>query len=94
INLAISNPCFELWLILHYRDCGAFVDTDSAESLSRSLDGRAGKTIDPAVYMPLRKKAARRAGRLDMRHDQDGTKFPHDNPSSGMYKLLWRLEGE
>ncbi|MFC4587863.1 RloB family protein [Sphaerisporangium corydalis] len=94
INLAISNPCFELWLILHYQNCGAFMDTDSAERQSRSLDGRLGKSIDSAIYMPLRKKAAHYAKLLEERHIQDGTCFPHDNPSSGMYKFLLDLEGE
>ncbi|MFD0656348.1 RloB family protein [Thermocatellispora tengchongensis] len=94
VSLAISNPCFELWLILHHQNCSAFLDTASAERLSRSLDGRTGKSIDPAVYMPLRRKAGRHAERLDVRHERNGTAFPHDNPSSGMYKLLRSLEGE
>ncbi|GAB3888011.1 RloB family protein [Microbispora bryophytorum] len=94
INLAISNPCFELWLILHFDNCGAFMDTDSAERRSRSLDGRPGKSIDPGVYMPLRMNAARCAERLDARHAENRTIFPHDNPSSGMYKFLRNLEGE
>ncbi|RAY15257.1 RloB domain-containing protein [Actinomadura craniellae] len=94
INLAISNPCFELWLILHYRNHSSFVDTDPAERLSRSMDNRSGKSIDADAYMPLRKEAAQRAQLLDARHEQDGTRFPHNNPSSGMYKLLREIEGE
>ncbi len=54
IELAISNPCFELWLILHHRDHTQFVDTSGAESASRKLDGRKGKAIDADGYMPLR----------------------------------------
>ncbi|ROO90027.1 RloB-like protein [Actinocorallia herbida] len=94
INLAISNPCFELWLILHHKQHGAFIDTNPAESLSRSLDSRTGKSIDAALYMPLRKQAARSAILLDKGHRQSETRFPHDNPSSGMYKFLKSLEGE
>lgn len=30
IRLAISNPCFEIWLILHHRDFYGFVSTDEA----------------------------------------------------------------
>ncbi|MFI0420327.1 RloB domain-containing protein [Spongiactinospora sp. 9N601] len=88
------TPCFEVWLILHHQNCSAFMDTGTAESRSRSLDGRPGKSIDAAAYMPLRKAAARHAARLDVWHEQNGTTFPHDNPSSGMYKLLRSLEGE
>jgi hypothetical protein len=94
INLAISNPCFELWLILHFQDHHAFAHTGPAEKLSRQLDGRSGKRLDATVYMPLRKKAAWRAKNLDMRHERDGTPFPHNNPSSGMYKFLQELEAE
>lgn len=95
INLAISNPCFELWLILHYGHHGGWCDTSTAESKSRSLDGRPGKTIvDADSYMPRRFDAARRAEQLDRRHANDGTKFPHNNPSSGMYLFLRALEGE
>jgi hypothetical protein len=92
INLAISNPCFEIWLILHHQDQASFMNTAPAERLSRKLDNRPGKSIDAAVYMPLRKEAARRARLLDKRHDRDGTQFPHDNPSSGMYKFLQEIE--
>lgn len=94
VDLAISNPCFELWLILHFRDHHAYIDTAPSERLSRTLDGRSGKSIDAALYMPLRKEASRRAERLNKRHERDGTAFPHDNPSSGVYKFLKAIEGE
>ncbi|WP_089313898.1 RloB family protein [Actinomadura mexicana] len=93
VKLAISNPCFELWLVLHFRDYQAFVDTAPAERLSRKLDNRTGKSIDADMYMPLRKVATDRATQLDRRHERNGTKFPHNNPSSGMYKFLEALEG-
>ncbi|MDT0527505.1 RloB family protein [Micromonospora sp. DSM 115977] len=92
IGLVISNPCFELWLILHHREFTRFVSTAEAESMSRKLDGRAGKSIDSNVYMPLRKQAARRAERLDQSHSRNGTAFPDDNPSSGMHRFLRALE--
>ena len=63
------------------------------ESKSREIDGRTGKGIDAAPYMPLRKKAAQRARRLDEAHERNGTVFPHDNPSSGMYRFLRSVEG-
>lgn len=92
IRLVISNPCFELWLVLHHREFAKFVTTAEVESMSRSLDGRPGKSIDTAVYMPLRKQAARRAERLERRHLENDTAFPKDNPSTGMHHLLRALE--
>lgn len=92
IRLAISNPCFELWLILHHRDHTAFLTTSDAEKKSRALDKRAGKRIDPQVYMPLRRAAVDRAAKLARRHERDRTSFPDDNPSSTMGGLLDAIE--
>ncbi|MGH3832967.1 MAG: RloB family protein [Pseudonocardiaceae bacterium] len=88
IRLVISNPCFELWLILHFEDQTAFLATKEAESKSRKLDGRSGKRIDTDQYISLRHVAARRASSLSCRHEQDQTLFPHNNPSSTMNDLL------
>ncbi|QSB15076.1 RloB domain-containing protein [Natronosporangium hydrolyticum] len=92
IRLAISNPCFELWLVLHHQEFTKQVATAEAERLSRKLDGRSAKSIDSGFYLPLRKMAAARAAKLEERHAKDGTNFPHDNPSSGMHHLLRALE--
>ncbi|SCL38638.1 RloB-like protein [Micromonospora pallida] len=92
IRLAISNPCFELWLILHFTDQTAFLTTTEAERRSRKLDGRPGKRIDGPRYAELRKVAARRAATLDRRHAANQTRFPADNPSSTMYELLMAIE--
>ncbi|GIJ26536.1 hypothetical protein Vqi01_16980 [Micromonospora qiuiae] len=92
VGLVISNPCFEVWLILHHRDLTKFVSTAEAESMSRKLDGRAGKSVDSAIYMPLRKQAVRRAELLERRHARNDTSFPDDNPSSGMHHFLRALE--
>lgn len=92
IELAISNPCFELWLILHFQDHARWSDNDEARRLRRQLDGSSDKGLDPAKYMPLFADAARRAGELDERHRQNGTAFPDDNPSSGMHRLIAAVE--
>jgi hypothetical protein len=91
IKLAISNPCFEVWLILHHEDFTSFASTETVERKSRSLDGRTGKGIDATVYMPRRKDAVHRAKQLSARHRRDHTKFPDDNPSSGMPGFLEAL---
>lgn len=88
LRLAISNPCFELWLILHFRDEGRWLDNEQASKLRRQLDGSSGKGLDSGKYMPLINDAARRAARLEERHRLDATRFPHDNPSSGMFHLV------
>jgi len=92
IKLAISNPCFELWLILHFRYHTAWLDNNRAWRLRRQVDGSSDKGLDAAKYMPLTADAARRAAELDRRHRQDGTVFPHDNPSTGMHRLIAAVE--
>jgi len=92
IELAISNPCFELWLILHFQDHARWSDNDEARRRRRQLDGSSDKGLDAAKYMPLFADAARRAGELDERHRQNGTAFPDDNPSSGMHRLIAAVE--
>lgn len=92
IKLAVSNPCFELWLILHFQNHAAWLDNNQARRLRRQLDESSDKGLPAARYMPLSAGAARRAAELDRRHQQDGTAFPHDNPSSGMHRLLRAVE--
>jgi hypothetical protein len=92
IYLAISNPCFEVWLILHFRDQAAWLDNNGARRLRREFDGSSDKGLDAAKYMPLTAEAAGRAAELDRRHMRNSAVFPHDNPSSGMHRLLTAVE--
>jgi hypothetical protein len=88
IKLAISNPCFETWLILHFREHRGWLESEQAVRLRRQLDQSADKGLDPARYMPHVSTAAARAAKLEERHQRDGTPFPQDNPSSGMHRLI------
>lgn len=88
INLAISNPCFELWLILHFESHSSWLDNDAARRLRRQFDGAPDKNLDPSKYMPLVRQAMNNVIALAKRHSRDRTGFPHDNPSSGMYLLI------
>lgn len=92
IRLAVSNPCFELWLILHFEDQTAFIETRAAIRKSQNLDGRTGKRIDPSTYMPRRRAATERATSLVARHLGNQTAFPANNPSSTMHDLLASIE--
>lgn len=92
IRLAISNPCFELWLILHLRDQTGWMSTADVCKKRCELDGAAKKVLDPGRYIPVRAKAWARAEALVARHERNATSFPEDNPSSGMYLLLATLE--
>jgi len=92
IHLAISNPCFEIWLILHFQDYAKWSSNDDAHRLRRSHDGSKDKGLDPSKYMPLVGSASKRAANLDNYHKGNGTFFPDDNPSSGMHRLIAAIE--
>lgn len=92
VKLAVSNPCFELFLILHFQDQSGWLDNHDAFRLRQSLDGSTGKGLDAGKYMPLTAMEARRAAKLDNLHLQNATPFPDNNPSSGMYRLLRTVE--
>ena len=88
IHVAVSNPCFEFWLVLHFRDHRGWLDNDGARRLRRFCDGQGDKGLDGAAYMASRESARLRAAALSEIHAENGTEFPHDNPSSGMHRLL------
>ncbi|MDR1266576.1 MAG: RloB family protein [Propionibacteriaceae bacterium] len=88
VYVAVSNPCFEVWLIMHHKNVTAFLTTDQAEQFSRAADERPGKHINADLYMPKRGDAVRRAETLEQRHHSNGTVSPHDNPSSGVFRFL------
>lgn len=92
LRLAISNPCFELWLILHFQDQTAALTTKAAEKLRGKLDGTNGKHLDADKYMARRSQAIRRAQALRKKHAGDGTLFPEDNPSSTFDAFLEHLD--
>ncbi|MCY3637187.1 MAG: RloB family protein [bacterium] len=93
IQVAVSNPCFELWLLLHFEDKTAALTTSAAKRELARHDGTKGKGLEGSMYMPSRHEAADRARSLAKRHHGNGTEFPNNNPSSGMYRFLSAVEG-
>ena len=89
IGLAISNPCIELWFILHFRDQTAYLSRHDAQSAAAALLG-CGKVLTRAAMELLRdgyEDARDRARRLDAKHDGDGSP-PRSNPSSSVWTLI------
>lgn len=92
IPLAMSNPAFELWLLLHHVDRRGHLDTHEAVSARRKADKSVDKNLDPSKYMPHRVTAAGRAQALRQRHIRDGNSTPHDNPSTSVDLLVAAIE--
>ena len=89
IHVAMSNPCIELWFVLHFEDRTAFLDRREAQHRATELLG-CGKVLAPAAVDALIGRfhdAARRARKLDAKHAGDGSP-PGSNPSTGVWRLV------
>ena len=86
LRLAVSNPCVELWLLLHFREQpGARDRADVARLLKEHLPTyeKGVRFTDFAKGLP---KAEERAARLAADAEALGD-HPHKNPTTGMYLL-------
>jgi hypothetical protein len=91
IKLAISNPCFELWLLLHFRESpGANHRHDLQRMLRQFIPGY-DKRIACEGFLRHWTDAERRAIGLDQLAESIGD--PGRNPSTGVYKLLQTIVG-
>jgi hypothetical protein len=92
IKLAISNPCFELWYILHFQDCERALNRVDALRLLRKHIKEYAKGIVPwpNPLQPLTSTAIQRAQFLAAKYERDGFD-PYYNPSSGISRLVETL---
>ncbi len=92
-SLAVSNPSFELWLLLHFQDNPGAQHRDRIkERLTKKLPGY-DKNIDFSKYLEGLNAAAVRAKRIDDMARQDGEP-PFPNPSTSVYLLLGSMAKE
>lgn len=89
IKLAITNPCFELWFLLHFRDQTAYIDRQELQSVCREFIPGYRKSAPAHVLDPRYDSAVERAARLEARNKRDGE--PDRNPSTNVHVLLERL---
>ena len=85
IDLAVSNPCFELWALLHFQDQTAYLERGEARRrLKEHIPGYEKalpfKRLHPA-YAEAVRRAQNLAHRREEAQDSDG------NPSTGVYRL-------
>ena len=86
LELAVSNPCFELWLLLHFRESpGAQHRRHLQRKLKKFLPGY-DKHFDFELVADRVDQAVKRAGRLDQQARRMGEPFL--NPTTGVYRLI------
>jgi hypothetical protein len=92
IRLAISNPCFEYWFLLHFRDRGAFFHNgqELLQELRQHIPDYAKNTdIFDRLY-PWTDIALERAERHYTHHpEREHDRYP--NPTTTVYQLLESL---
>ena len=94
IDLVITNPCFESWLVMHADGSSAPATRFGAQSHARSLGLVAGandKQVVIAKIEGLFNVAEANSRRIRLGHETASTKFPHDTPSTRMDVLVRTL---
>jgi hypothetical protein len=85
VCLAVSNPCFELWALLHFQDQRAHIERWRVRgALQRHMIGY-DKTLDFTKMHTGYQAAVRRANALDREAEQHGD--PERNPTTGVPRL-------
>jgi hypothetical protein len=85
----VSNPCIELWFVLHFQEQTAELSRSEAQSLSARLLG-SGKSLSIESRHALTERhdeAVERAERLTVRHEGNGL-ASDANPSSNLWELV------
>ena len=93
IKVAVSNPCFELWLVLHAQNQTAPIHRHAVQRSSEELGFSDGKRIPDTARNRLVEAygdAKQRARALDERHAGNGSP-PRENPSTDVWRLVDRL---
>ena len=93
IEVAVSNPCIELWLVLHVDDQTAYIDRRNIQRRANELQLTSGKRIPDSAWNKLFDEfetARHRARALDQRHAGNGSP-PRSNPSTDIWRLVDRI---
>lgn len=89
VKIAISNPCIELWFLLHFQNRTAYIERREAARLVKNELG-GGKGLTPEALDELGENfdvARGRAIQLESKHRGDGTPAP-GNPSTRVWSLV------
>jgi hypothetical protein len=90
VQIALSNPCIELWFLIHYQDQHAGLERDQAKSEFKKFQPRYDGEVNNTSLNPLLPKAIERAKHLNDMHDRAGRKLvtTESNPSSQIFRLI------
>jgi hypothetical protein len=92
IKMAVSNPCFELWALLHFQDQNAHIGRAKVRALCKEHMPGYHKRLPCELLLPLYSDALRRSTELDRRYTADSREGA--NPSTGVYKLTEEIRSQ
>jgi hypothetical protein len=92
IQLAVSNPAFELWLLLHFRENPGMQTRDSLRQMLKGFVPGYDKQVDYSIYSDGYADAAARAKQMD--ELAESADEARRNPSTGVYKLTRCIQQE
>lgn len=90
ISIAVSNPCFELWLLLHFKEQNASIKSSKIQSAYRRCDKKFDKRVNFELLGDKVDDAIQRADKLDKWQISRGC--AGHNPSTTVYKLVLRMK--
>lgn len=85
VHVALSNPCFELWLLLHFRESPGMRHRKAVHQMLTGFLPGYGKHLSFEVLEPGYEHAVRRAQRLA--DEAASANEVGRNPSTGVYVL-------
>lgn len=88
-KVAFSNPCFELWLLLHFCDQTAHIARDTLRTECQTHLPGYDKLIPTGRIACTYQDALRRASDLSRWHQSRGTSF--ENPYTDVYELTEQI---
>jgi hypothetical protein len=92
IDLAVSNPCFELWLLLHFQTSPGMQDRVRLLQMLRKHVPDYDKEVDYSHFQSGYEQAVARATRMDRAAANAGE--PGRNPTTGVYRLTELIREE
>jgi len=89
IKVAVSNPCFELWAVLHFQDQRRHIERNEVQRLCRQYMPGYEKRLPCETLLRTYHDAVQRCEELEHWHHIRGT--GGDNPSTGVHKLTQEI---
>lgn len=89
VQLAISNPCFELWLLLHFKDQRGHIERHAVQSACRGCMPGYDKEVPFDKVFPHYESAVRRT--VELNRWQECRGCAGENPSTRVHELTERI---